>query len=371
MKGLLRRALCAAAGALAYAGAAQAAAPAALPFSSDLPAAGAVDFANAAVLSAVTYGPPPARHLATTDVSSSIALMSGLTLDIGSKVDLAGTVTPIAAADEHDAGAFLLTAAPASGGYTALTTGGTAFGISAALSDGLHVNLSVASLAPGISNYAPGMQDVFARIGGDAVPYERRGAQSLAAGLSWDLSNWVELGLNGSQTSETDSILGEAAPGVNAATTSVGVAAKLRLGNGWVTTASYSEGISQLDVKPGAKPGAALAFDTLHSRAYGIAIAKNGLFGDDALGLAVSRPAFSGVGNEFVTLPGATAWPAFVARTAHPESAVPETDVEIGYITTFLDGSVALQTNAAFQMNYAGQYGANAVSLLSRARIKF
>ena len=36
-----------------------------------------------------------------------------------------------------------------------------------------------------------------------------------------------------------------------------------------------------------------------------------------------------------------------------------------------LDGSVALQANASYQMNYAGQNGANAVSLLSRARIKF
>ncbi len=48
-----------------------------------------------------------------------------------------------------------------------------------------------------------------------------------------------------------------------------------------------------------------------------------------------------------------------------------ETDVEIGYVTSFLDGSLALQTNASFQMNYAGQNGQNAVSLLSRARIKF
>jgi hypothetical protein len=371
MKGLLRRTMCAAAVALACAGASYAAAPVALPLSYGLPNAGSVDFANASVMTAVAYGPAPARHLAASDGISSIALLNGLTLGIGGKIDLAGSVTPIAAADEHDAGSFLLTASPAADGYAALSAGGTAFGISAALSDGLHVNLSVASLAPGISNYAPTMQDAFSRIGGDAVPYERRGARSIAAGFSWDLSNWLELGLDGSQTTETDGILGDAVPGVNATTTSVGVAAKLRLGNGWVTTASYSEGISQLDLKPGAKQVAPLSFDTLHSRAYGIAIAKNGLFGDDALGLAVSRPAFAGVGNEFVTLSGASSWPAFVARAARPESAVPETDVEIGYITTFLDGSVALQTNAAFQMNYAGQYGANAVSLLSRARIKF
>jgi hypothetical protein len=47
------------------------------------------------------------------------------------------------------------------------------------------------------------------------------------------------------------------------------------------------------------------------------------------------------------------------------------TDIEVGYVTTFLDGSLALQTNASYQMNFAGQTGANSVSLLSRARIKF
>jgi hypothetical protein len=49
----------------------------------------------------------------------------------------------------------------------------------------------------------------------------------------------------------------------------------------------------------------------------------------------------------------------------------PETDIEVGYVTTFLDGSLALQANASYQMNFAGQTGTNAVSLLSRARIKF
>jgi hypothetical protein len=63
--------------------------------------------------------------------------------------------------------------------------------------------------------------------------------------------------------------------------------------------------------------------------------------------------------------------PQFFTRDHLLAGATPETDVEIGYVTTFLDGSLALQTNASYQMNFAGQTGANAVSLLSRARIKF
>ena len=49
----------------------------------------------------------------------------------------------------------------------------------------------------------------------------------------------------------------------------------------------------------------------------------------------------------------------------------PETDIQVGYVTNFLNGAVALQTNAAFQTNYQGQPGATSVALLSRAKIKF
>jgi hypothetical protein len=370
MTGLLRRALCAAAGTLAFASVAHAAMPAALPFQPglSLPDAAAVDFSAAELMDAVSSGPPPARRLPVASAPASIALSASVALSVGNKIDLAGNVTPIAASGTHDAGLF--DTSLVSGGYNMLTAGGTAFDVSSALSDGLNINISVASLAPGISNFSLSTEDALRRVGGDAVSYARRGAQSFSAGLSWDINDWAQLGFAGTQTVETDGLLGNAAPGIDATTASLGVSARVRLGNGWVTTASYSEGITQLDLKPGLRT-TALPFDSLRTRAYGIAIAKNGLFGDDALGVAVSRPALGSMGNEFITLPGASGWPAFATRNQHLENTVPETDVEIGYVTTFMDGSVALQTNAAFQMNYAGQYGANAVSLLSRARIKF
>jgi hypothetical protein len=49
----------------------------------------------------------------------------------------------------------------------------------------------------------------------------------------------------------------------------------------------------------------------------------------------------------------------------------PETDIELGYVTNFFGNSVALQANAAYQTNVGGLNGNNAVSLLSRAKIKF
>lgn len=170
-----------------------------------------------------------------------------------------------------------------------------------------------------------------------------------------------------SRTSERDGLLGASLMGSSGNTSAIGVNARVSLGNGWVTTASYSEGISQLDMRPGQTPF--IAGNELRTRSYGIAIAKNGLFGDDALGLAVSRPALGADGGEFITMSGGD--PRFFVRNSMMPGSAPETDIEVGYVTTFLDGSLALQTNASYQMNFAGQYGANAVQLLSRARIKF
>ena len=67
--------------------------------------------------------------------------------------------------------------------------------------------------------------------------------------------------------------------------------------------------------------------------------------------------------------------PATCRRCSSPTAALPaqtpETDLQLGYVTSFLDGALALQANAAYQMNYQGQTGANSLSVLSRAKIKF
>lgn len=369
MKGWLRRAVCAAAGALAFAGAAQASALAPFPFDPNLPATTeAVDLSQASVLPDLAYGPPPAR-LGPADGASTIALVSGLDLTVGSKLDLTSHTTLLDAADDHVFGDLFLSSAASGTPYDALAAGGNVVGADAALGDNLHVGFGIANLAPGASDYMPGAGFALGRFADEPTPYAQRGAKSLLAGVSWDIGHWGELNLTASQTSERDGLLGIAAPGLTANTAALGVSAKVHLGNGWVTSASYGEGVSQIDLKPGLTPS--LAFDSLHTRSYGIAIAKNGLFGDDALGVAVSRPAFDTDGSQFITLSGGAGWSTALAHSRQLQASAPETDVEIGYVTTFMDGAVALQTNAAFQMNYNGQGGTNAVSLLSRARIKF
>jgi hypothetical protein len=149
-----------------------------------------------------------------------------------------------------------------------------------------------------------------------------------------------------------------------ASTRAVSVSARLGLGSGWVTTASFSEGLSQLDLRGG-------NVAETREQSYAFAITKHGLFGDDALGLSLSQPAPSMAGSFASLLGGGSDLPPLVVGRGQTLAGRSETDFQLGYVTNFLDGAVALQTNAAYQMNVQGKTGASSVSLLSRAKIKF
>jgi hypothetical protein len=362
MKVLVRRALCAVAGLLAFAGTAAVAAPVTMayaPLDAPAPLRGG----------STVMGGSVASDFTAADVSTSASLITGLDLELGYKVDLSGRIAAVDMSSSHAFDGLFLSSASAGSPYVAVSGGGSYVGASAALTRNLRVFAGLTNA--GIATTAP--SDAYAallRLGGTPAPYAQRSADALLAGISWQPSDWASLGVVASNTDERNGILANAAPGANTSTTALGVAARVRLGGGWTTTASYSEGVSQIDLHTGLN-AAALQGDGLRTRSYGIAIAKNGLFGNDSLGIAVSQPALSANG-QFVTTPGAGGT-SLLTRNFQLEGIGPkqETDVEIGYITTFLDGSLALQTNASFQMNYAGQTGQNAVSLLSRARIKF
>lgn len=202
---------------------------------------------------------------------------------------------------------------------------------------------------------------------GQVLPWE-----SSASSVEWNFTKWLGLGLTAAQSDERNGLLGkfepEALP-LQQSAKAVGLSARFGFGAGWVTSFSYNEGITQLNLRPNGLLG---SVDPLHSSAYGVAVAKHGLFsGNDSFGVAVSRPlelynggnsgaaAASGrdalIGSDRNLLPGGT----------------PETDVELGYVTTFFDGALALQANAGYQMNLAGQRGQNSMTVLSRAKINF
>jgi hypothetical protein len=280
---------------------------------------------------------------------SSIALSGHLAIDTGYDVNLTqrfdnydGVQSPLIA----DSGLLGL----AGGGHYA---GGTYMPTS-----GLHIRLG----ANQWSDRTDGLALEPAAIG-LPLAYDNGFSQSLLAGVSWDVSPWADLGLTALHNTQQNLGVVSNLTGGRVDTNAVEMTAHLKFGNGWVTTASYSQGLSQLDQRS--------QTPTLDTRSYSIAIAKHGLFGEDALGFSFSRPALGTLDNSFSAVSASgNLPPSFITGDRFPNQTQ-ETDLQLGYITTFLDGALALQTNAAYQMNYQGQNGATSVSLLSRAKIKF
>lgn len=197
------------------------------------------------------------------------------------------------------------------------------------------------------------------------------------ASVNWDLSRWGSLGLTTESAQRSPTLLGDFNPqplslSSDAKVSSAGITANVGMGDGWVTSFSYSADISQLDLKAGASP--ALATSSVQGRSYGVSITKRGLFGDtDALGISVSRPSDSYFGS--ISLAGVGLEDRGRLLQQYPGVALGngahETDVALGYVTTFFNGALALQANAGYQMNAGGQSGTNSVAVVSRAKINF
>jgi hypothetical protein len=290
-------------------------------------------------------------------LASSTMLTSNLALDSGRGLDIASRFTNYGSA----ASPFLsAVTAP----YLALANGGRYAGITLVPADSLRLRLGAALTDERLDRFH---FDASAPIGPLALTYDASQSKSLLGGLSWDISSALGLDVTGIASERSGLPLGfnrDAGIAPKSSTAAVDFSAHMTIGQGWVTTASFSEGLTQLDPR-----GIYFGGGTLHEQSYSIAIAKHGVFGDDALGLSFSRPAPSMAGS-FSTLSAAGDLPLIIAQGA-PLNRAQETDFQLGYVTNFLDGAVALQTNAAYQTNAQGQHGATSVSLLSRAKIKF
>jgi hypothetical protein len=252
--------------------------------------------------------------------------------------------------------------APASTLNSRYMTGASAFaGAAFALGDDVtfqfnHTNLDIGPL--GISQPGTFSRDLAQRLGAGV---DLMGTTS--ANLSWNFSDWGGLAIMASRSSGNASLLGPIRTGVGAAgfadSAALGISARVGFGEGWVTTIAYSEGVTQLDLNNSQLIG---SFDPVRSQAYALGVAKQGLFGSDALGIAVSRPLqIFGPGN----IGAMNSNLGFASQQAR------ESDVELGYVTTFLDGSIALQANAAYQLNPAGAKGQTAGTGVARAKVNF
>lgn len=302
-------------------------------------------FSAPATTIATSFGTIAPPH----NFAASVALSADLAVDTGYDVDLSQRF------DNYDGFQSPLIGNAAS--LAGLAGGGHYLGATYMPSSDVHLRLGASQWTDRADRlaYQPGI--------GVPLAFDNARSQSFLAGASWDVTDWADFGLTAIQNSEQglDTIANMAAGKTTAS--AVDMAAHLKFGNGWVTSASY--GLSQLDQR-GQLPAA-----TLDTHSYAIAIAKHGLFGDDTLGFSFSRPSPGVIDNGFNAVAASGDLPPLFVANDHFTNQTQETDLQLGYVTSFFDGALALQANAAYQMNYQGQTGATSLSLLSRAKIKF
>jgi hypothetical protein len=297
----------------------------------------------------------------------------------GNNASTPGTdaAAPFAALDSQATpilGGLLPTAASLNSPYAPLAIAGDFGSSTVSLGDDFDARFAGASLDAEAPDSA--LTSLSQLAGGSAPPSAPRVAEAGFAGVDWNFSHWGALGLQASQSSAESGAFGAASVGPlelakNASTSAIGTNVRVGFGNGWVTTVSYSQGTTNLDLKSSSLVSA----DTFASRAYGFAIAKRGVFDNDdaSIGFAVSRPiqVYSSGGSDFqadgLGVDGASA----LGRSLLGQGQAQETDLSLGYVTSFMDGALALQANAGYQMNLYGQTGQNGVSFISRAKINF
>jgi len=186
-------------------------------------------------------------------------------------------------------------------------------------------------------------------------PDQALGSRTMLAGADWDFASWGGLGIVASRTIPIDSQFGVPASFAlsgSRLSNMMGVSAQLHFGDGWVTSFTYDQGRTQVDLTP--------------NSAFDFSVSKNDVFSvDDALGLAVIRP--QQTASNFALNGNMSGW---LGNQLSLSTTTPETDVELGY-ETYFNGNITLQANAGYQMNVAGQNGSKAVTVLSRAKINF
>ncbi|HEY1630338.1 MAG TPA: S8 family peptidase [Rhizomicrobium sp.] len=313
------------------------------------------------------------------DLNVTATLAKGVELNMGYNTVMSGNFSGYDVNGSSAYDGLFTQAAAVNSPYASLTDGGSFIGSRIALSDDLHLRVGASMLTAQHGEFDVPVFSMADQLLGTAgqAQYQQRTAQSTLAGADWDFASWGGLGVVATQTNEQNGLLGglnsgSLAMASSASTSSVGMSARFGFGDGWVTTLSYSEGLTNLDLKA---TSLITGSDALHSRAYGVAVAKHGLFDeDDSLGVAVSRPVqiYSG-GVELQAATGIDADGNFISGREHVSlaSSTPETDFELGYVTTFMNGALSLQANAGYQSNVAGQAGLNGVTVLSRANIRF
>lgn len=241
---------------------------------------------------------------------------------------------------------------------------GTNSSAAATFNLGRDVSLNVGHMTLGLGALSETQPSAFSRELAARLGANVPNIGTNSANLNWNFADWAAVGITASQSSGNTGLLGGIPASLRSAvpteSSALGISARVGFAEGWVTTLTYAEGVTQLDLSRDRLVGKS---DSLRSEAYGIGLAKTGLFGDDALGIALSRP--------LQIYTGSNNFGALNTNFALANTQARESDVELGYVTTFLDGTLALQANAAYQLNAAGTKGQNAVAGVARAKLNF
>jgi len=240
---------------------------------------------------------------------------------------------------------------------------GTNMRAGASFALGRDLGLNVGHVALGLGPLSDAQPSTFSRDFAERLGVNLLSSGTSSASLNWNFTDWASVAVTATQSTGNALLLanGDSFAGGRASESSaLGISARADVAEGWVTTLAYSQGVTQLGLNRNAIVASP---DTVRSDAYGIGLAKNGLFGNDALGIALSRPLQIYPANNGFGLVNAN---SVLAGTQARES-----DVQLGYVTTFLDGTLALQANAAYQLNAAGARGENALVGVARAKLNF
>jgi hypothetical protein len=310
-----------------------------------------------------------------TNLAVSASPFESVGFDLGYKLRLSGRL------NEYDVGAsptyagLFFSASAVNSPYASLTDGGNYAGATINLADGLDVRTGYSWMAPDKQKTGVPLFDQLARYDmQQQTALDQRGANAAVMSVSWRFADWGGLGVVASQTGETSGVLGGITSGAlnvarSANTSAVDASLRFDLGKDWLATVSYGEGLTRLSLQ---SVGLLDTASALRSRSYGVAIATRDVFGDDSFGLALTRPMhiYSGTGlvsaatdaDSMGNLTIGHGQVNFAERT-------PETDLEVGYTKTFMEGRLSLQSDAAYQMDVGGQTGRNAATFVARLKL--
>lgn len=320
-------------------------------------------------------GRDDARVSEARDAVVTARLADDVAVTLGYRAHVAGRLNQLdlAASEAYDG--LFLSASALNSPYLSFASDASLAAASVEVADGVavsfgHVSREADPLAP-YDDEILTLEERLAQSRSDQTHLSS--VEGTSASVSVRLAPWALAGVNVAHTDQDNALFGGVEGGAlaltaEAETTSAGAALRVNLAQDWVASASWNAGVSRVVPLAG---GLFANVSELRTSAYGVALAKRGVFGaDDAIGFGVSRPLHIVDGSAVLTAAtsvGAGREIVYATETILLASATPETDFEFGY-TAALGTQTFLQFNAIYQLDLGGVAGDEAVAGLATVR---